>query len=37
MAVAAQGLHTSRPTGRIDRRHLRKVFDTIGVIQIDSV
>ena len=37
MALAAQGLHTSRPTGRIDRRHLRKVFDTIAVIQIDSV
>lgn len=37
MALAAQGLHTSRPTGRIDRRHLRKVFDTIGVVQIDSV
>ena len=37
MALAAQGLHTTRPTGRIDRRHLRKVFDTIGVVQIDSV
>ncbi len=37
MALAAQGLHTSRPTGRIDCRHLRKVFATIGVVQIDSV
>ncbi|MCE2855798.1 MAG: winged helix DNA-binding domain-containing protein [Ilumatobacteraceae bacterium] len=37
MAVAAQGLDTSRPSGRIDRRHLRKVFDAVGVIQIDSV
>jgi len=37
MALAAQGLAAPRPTGRVDLRHLRRVFSRVGAVQIDPI
>lgn len=37
IALGAQGFNGSRPPGRIDVRHFRRVMNTIGLVQLDSV
>ena len=37
IALGATGMTADRPRGRIDVRHFRRVMDTIGLVQLDSV
>lgn len=37
VALRAQGFGDPRPTGRIDRRHLRKTMNRLQLLQLDSV
>jgi len=37
MALGSQGLTGTRPAGRVDVRHFRRVLEQIGLLQLDSV
>ena len=37
IALAAQGFADRRPSGRVDRRHFRKVLERLATVQVDSV
>jgi uncharacterized protein YcaQ len=37
IALEAQGFGDRRPAGRVDRRHLRRVLQRVGLVQVDSV
>ena len=37
IAIAAQALHKARPAGEVDQRHIRRVVQTLGLLQLDFV
>ncbi|SDJ18145.1 hypothetical protein SAMN05444157_2138 [Frankineae bacterium MT45] len=37
ISLAAQGFTDPAPTGRVDARHIRRVIDRVGILQLDSV